>query len=282
MDAQEIQGGIVVVIQHNLSAMNINRNLAIANTTMRTSIERLSSGYRINRSSDDAAGLSISERMRSQIYALNQAAKNAQDGQSLIQVAEGALGETHSILQRMNELATQAATDTNTTTDRNSIQTEVDALTSEISRIRSSTQFNTMDLLDGSYSSKHLQIGSLENQSISLNISDMSASSIGVTGLTVSSFDSAGSAMAKIQSAIDIVSSQRSALGALYNRLEHTIDNLNTTSENLQAAESRIRDTDVAKEMLAYSKNSIINQVGEALLAQDKKTNKNVLYLLTP
>lgn len=271
-----------MVIQHNLSAMYINRNLAIANTTMKTAIERLSSGYRINRSSDDAAGLSISERMRSQIYALNQAAKNAQDGQSLIQVAEGALGETHSILQRMNELATQAASDTNTTVDRNSIQTEVDALTSEISRIRSSTQFNTMNLLDGSYTGKKLQTGSLENQSISLNISDMSSSSIGVTGLSVSSFDSAGSAMTKIQSAIDLVSNQRSALGALYNRLEHTIDNLNTTSENLQAAESRIRDTDIAKEMLTYSKNSIISQVGEALLAQEKKNNKNVLYLLTP
>jgi len=182
----------------------------------------------------------------------------------------------------MNELATQAANDINTTVDRNSIQNEVDALTSEISRIRSATQFNTMNLLDGSYSGRNLQIGSLVNQSISVTISDMSASSIGVTGLSMSSFDTAGSAISKIQSAIDIVSGQRSALGALYNRLDYTIDNLNTTSENLQAAESRIRDTDIASEMLNYSRNSILAQVGEAMLAQVKRSNKDVLFLLTP
>jgi len=273
---------LVLVIQHNLSAMNISRNMSIVNSALSKSMERLSSGYRINRASDDPAGLSISERMRSQIRALNQAARNAQDGQSLVQVAEGGLNETHSILQRMNELATQAANDINTTVDRNSIQNEVDALTSEISRIRSATQFNTMNLLDGSYSGRNLQIGSLVNQSISVTISDMSASSIGVTGLSMSSFDTAGSAISKIQSAIDIVSGQRSALGALYNRLDYTIDNLNTTSENLQAAESRIRDTDIASEMLNYSRNSILAQVGEAMLAQVKRSNKDVLFLLTP
>jgi len=269
-----------MVVQHNLSAMNTNRQLAITTSAQAKSTEKLSSGYRINRASDDAAGLSISEKMRSQIRGLNQASNNAQDGESLIQVAEGALNETHSILQRMNELATQAANDTNTTVDRNAVQNEVDALTSEISRIRSATQFNTMNLLDGSYSGKNLQIGSLSGQNINITISNMSAASIGVTGLSMSSFDSAGSAMTSIQSAIDIVSSQRSALGALYNRLEHTVANLNTTSENTQSAESRIRDTDMATEMVNYSKNNILAQAGQSMLAQAKSSNQGVLSLL--
>ena len=169
-----------MVVQHNLAAANTNRQLGIITNEQSKSTEKLSSGYRINRAGDDAAGLSISEKMRSQIRGLDKASSNAQDGISLIQVAEGALNETHSILQRMNELATQAANDTNTTTDRTAIQKEINALTSEISRISSTTQFNTMNLLDGQFSGKNLQIGALNGQKIQITIGAMNASSIGV------------------------------------------------------------------------------------------------------
>ena len=273
-----------MVVQHNMTAMNANRQLGITTSAQAKSTEKLSSGYRINRAADDAAGLSISEKMRSQIRGLDKASSNAQDGVSAIQVAEGALNETHSILQRMNELATQAANDTNTTVDRNAIQKEIDALTSEIDRIRSTTQFNTQNLLDGKFSGKNLQIGSLQGQGITISISNMQASAIGVAkngkALSVSSFAAAGSAMKKIQSAIDIVSTQRSALGALQNRLEHTIANLDNVSENTSAAESRIRDTDMAKEMVNYSKNNILAQAGQSMLAQANQSNQGVLSLL--
>ena len=269
-----------MVVQHNLSAMNTNRQLSGVQSAQSKSTEKLSSGYRINRAGDDAAGLSISEKMRSQIRGLNKASSNAQDGISLVQVAEGALNETHSILQRMNELATQAANDTNTSTDRTAIQAEIDQLTSEINRIQSTTQFNTMNLLDGTFSSKNLQVGSLSGQSIGISIKNMNASSLGVDALKVSSFASAGSAMDKIQSAINLVSTQRSTLGALQNRLEHTINNLDTASENLQTAESRIRDTDMAEEMVNYSKNNILAQAGQSMLAQANQSNQGVLTLL--
>ncbi len=276
----KIQGGITMVVQHNLTAMNTNRQLGITTNSQAKSTEKLSSGYRINRAGDDAAGLSISEKMRNQIRGLGKASTNAQDGISAIQVAEGALNETHSILQRMNELATQAANDTNTTIDRNSIDKEIKALVSEIDRIQSTTQFNTMNLLDGNFTGKNLQIGSLSGQSINISISKMDAGSIGVTGLSVSTFASAGTAMSAIQSAIDKVSDQRSALGALQNRLEHTIANLDTTAENTQAAESRIRDVDMAKEMVEYSKNNILAQAGQSMLAQANQSNQGVLSLL--
>ena len=269
-----------MVVQHNLSAMNTSRQLGGVTNSLSKSTEKLSSGYRINRAADDAAGLSISEKMRSQIRGLNKASSNAQDGISLIQVAEGALNETHSILQRMNELATQAANDTNTSTDRTAIQQEVDQLTSEINRIQSTTQFNTMNLLDGSFTGKNLQVGSLCGQKIDIAISNMNASSLGVSGLKVSSFDSAGAAMTAIQTAIDTVSTQRSKLGALQNRLEHTINNLDTTAENTQAAESRVRDTDMASEMVQYSKNNILTQAGQSMLAQANQQTQGVLSLL--
>lgn len=269
-----------MVVQHNMQAMNSNRMLGITTDAQAKSTEKLSSGYRINRAGDDAAGLSISEKMRSQIRGLNKASSNAQDGISAIQVAEGALNETHSILQRMNELATQAANDTNTSIDRNAIQAEIDALTSEIDRIRSTTQFNTMNLLDGDFQDKNLQIGALQGQGISISIDNMDASSIGVTGLKMSSFDSAGEAMTAIQSAIDTVSTQRSALGALQNRLEHTIANLDNIAENTQAAESRIRDVDMAEEMVEYSKNQILAQAGQSMLAQANQSTQGVLSLL--
>ena len=269
-----------MVVQHNLSAMNTNRQMSTVTSSLQKSTEKLSSGYKINRAGDDAAGLSISEKMRSQIRGLNKASSNAQDGISLIQVAEGALNETHSILQRMNELATQAANDTNTTTDRTAIQAEVDQLTSEIDRIRSTTQFNTMNLLDGDFTGKNLQVGSLSGQNIKISIGNMNASALKVKSLSVASNAAAGSAMKKIQNAITSVSTQRSTLGALQNRLEHTINNLNTTSENTQSAESRIRDTDMASEMVEYSKNNILQQAGQSMLAQANQQNQGVLSLL--
>ena len=269
-----------MVVQHNMSAMNTQRQLNITTNAQSTSTEKLSSGYRINRAADDAAGLSISEKMRSTIRGLDQASTNAQNGISVVQTAEGALNETHSILQRMNELATQAANDTNVTKDRTAIQDEINQLTSEIGRIQSTTQFNTMNLLDGSFTGKNLQVGSLSGQSISINISNMNAASLGVAGLQMSSYASAGSAMDSIQSAIDQVSSQRSYLGALQNRLNHTINNLDTTAENTQASESRIRDTDMASEMVEFSKNNILAQAGQSMLAQANQSTQGVLSIL--
>ena len=269
-----------MVIQHNLTAMNTNRQLGITTGNQAKSTEKLSSGYRINRAGDDAAGLTISEKMRSQIRGLNKASSNAEDGVSLIQTAEGALNEAHSILQRMNELSTQAANDTNTTSDRTAIQKEIDALSSELSRIASTTQFNTMNLLDGGFTGKNLQVGALEGQKISISISTMNAKALGVASLNVTTFTKAGSAMTKVQHAISAVSTQRSALGALQNRLEHTIANLDTTSENTSAAESRIRDVDMAEEMVEYSKNNILAQAGQSMLAQSNQANQGVLSLL--
>lgn len=277
-----------MVVQHNLTAMNANRQLGITASGQAKSSEKLSSGYKINRAGDDAAGLTISEKMRSQIRGLNKASTNAQDGVSLIQVAEGALNETHSILQRMNELATQAANDTNTTLDRDAIQSEINQLTSEINRIRSTTQFNTMNLLDGTFTGKMLQVGSLEAQTISISIWNMTASMLGVapnhvagvSGLKVSTNSAAGSAMTRIQAAINSVSQMRSTLGALQNRLEHTIANLDNVSENTQAAESRLRDTDMADEMVEYSKNNILAQAGQSMLAQANQSTQGVLSLL--
>ena len=277
-----------MVVQHNLSAMNTSRQMGTVSSAMSKSTEKLSSGYKINRAGDDAAGLSISEKMRSQIRGLNKAASNAQDGISLVQVAEGALNETHSILQRMNELATQAANDTNTSVDRTAIKAEIDQLTSEIDRIQSTTQFNSMNLLDGTFSSKalKLQVGAMSGQSISVSIAKMSASKLGLAdaagkvSLKVSAFSSAGAAMKSIQDAIKTVSDTRSKLGAIQNRLEHTINNLNTTSENTQAAESRIRDTDMASEMVEYSKNNILAQAGQSMLSQANQQTQGVLSLL--
>ena len=274
-----------MVVQHNLQAANTNRQLGITTSAQAKSTEKLSSGYKINRAADDAAGLSISEKMRSQIRGLNKASSNAQDGVSLVQTAEGALNETHSILQRMNELATQAANGTNTSVDRSAIRAELDQLTSEINRIQSTTQFNTMNLLDGTFSGAtkqmKLQVGALSGQSINFSIANMCATKIGLTtALSVSTFTKAGSYMKAVQDAIEVVSKQRSAMGAIQNRLEHTIANLDTTSENTQSAESRIRDTDMASEMVTYSKNNILAQAGQSMLAQANQSTHGVLSLL--
>lgn len=392
-----------MVVQHNLTAMNSNRQLGITTGMQAKSAEKLSSGYRINRAGDDAAGLKISEKMRSQIRGLNKASTNAQDGVSLIQTAEGALNEAHSILQRMNELAVQGANDTNQDIDRDAINEELDALTQELDRISQTTQFNKQNLLDGKFQDKNLQVGANANQKISISIANMNAESLGLgkeqikqagdeptkvlyngmsytyklkssqnknkadaistfskqisakvktdaftaqydgaTGSVyyvavingkekrfskaeaarsayvddqqaimksainndfekyvqtshtdsatgqgefrnkarVDDYEAANNTVTAVQEAINRVSTQRSALGAIQNRLEHTIANLDNVSENTQAAESRIRDTDMAAEMVEYSKNNILAQAGQSMLAQANQATQGVLSLL--
>lgn len=393
---------MAMVIQHNLAAMNSNRMLGVNTSSQSKSSEKLSSGYKINRAADDAAGLKISEKMRSQVRGLNRASTNAQDGVSLIQTAEGALNEAHSILQRMNELAVQGANDTNQDIDRDAINQELTALTEELDRISETTQFNKQELLDGSFADKKLHVGANSNQSISISINKMDAASLGlknityfegtqtksynkinyrgveyeynasmtaasnlaafksaaqaygaakfqddmiymtsngsygvvsgtaqwstmdeakisgasvmasiygeaasgawtallasalVTGTTaggfgasvtintpaVNDYDMANATLNAVQDAINRVSTQRSALGALQNRLEHTIANLDNVAENTEAAESRIRDTDMASEMVEYSKNNILAQAGQSMLAQANQSTQGILSLL--
>ena len=264
--------------------MNTHRQLGINNAASGRSIEKLSSGFRINRAGDDAAGLSISEKMRAQVRGLNMASKNAQDGISLIQTAEGALNETHAILQRMRELAVQAANDTNVTVDRTAIQNELHELTKEIDRIASSTTFNEKKLLDGSLATTVLnfQIGADCGVSMQLNIAAMSsgALSVGSISTQVSSHNDATAAIKVIDTAIKDVSAERSKLGANQNRLEHTIKNLDNAAENIQAAESRIRDVDMAKEMMEFTKQNILQQAATAMLAQANAAPQSVLQLL--
>ena len=271
-----------MVVQHNLTAMNSNRMLGLTQSSLTKSTEKLSSGYRVNRAADDAAGLAISEKMRRQVRGLTQASRNAQDGISAVQTAEGALNEVHDMLQRMNELAVQAANDTNMSADRNYIQAEINALASEITRVASTTTFNEQSLLNGSFTGKNLQVGSEAGQKIKISISKMSASSLGVaaTSVKVSSFDQANTAISNIKKALVSVSKQRSDLGAIQNRLEHTINNLNNVVENTTAAESQIRDTDMATEMVKYSNSNILAQAGQAMLAQSNQSNQGVLSLL--
>jgi flagellin len=265
-----------------MASANTNRQLGITTGQLSKSTEKLSSGYRINRAGDDAAGLSISEKMRGQIRGLEQASTNAQDGISMIQTAEGALNETHSILQRMRELTVQAANDTNVSTDRNSIKEELTALTCEVTRIAKQTEFNTMKLLSGGIKGKNLQVGANKDQKISFTIKNMTAKGLSITGVAgnVSTHTKATKQLSTLDAAIKSVSSQRSKLGALQNRLEHTIANADNTAENLQAAESRIRDVDMAKEMVTYSKNNILQQAAQSMLAQANKSTQGVLSLL--
>jgi flagellin len=267
-------------IQHNISALNTHRQLAFNNAQAAKNLEKLSSGFRINRAGDDAAGLAISEKMRGQIRGLEMASKNAQDSISLIQTAEGALTETHAILQRMRELAVQASNDTNVTADRTAIQSEINALVSEVNRIAGNTEFNTQKLLDGSFNGKTFQIGANSGQSIQLSIASMGAANLGISSLCVSDATNANAAITSINKAIETVSSERSKLGAVQNRLEHTINNLGATSENLTAAESRIRDVDMAKEMMEFTKNNILMQAAQSMLAQSNQMPQGVLQLL--
>ena len=275
-----------MIVQHNMTALNANRQLGITNTNLARSTEKLSSGYRVNRAADDAAGLSISEKMRGQIRGLEQASTNAEDGQSLIQTAEGALSEIHSVLQRMRELTVQASNDTNVSADRKAIAKEVRALTSEINRIATQTQFNTMGLLSGNFKNKKLQVGANTNQTISITISSMTAGKLGVSATVIAKVISTktGADITKlittVNTAITKVSTQRSALGALQNRLDHTIANADNMAENLQSSESKIRDVDMADEMVKYSKNNILQQAGQSMLAQANQATQGVLSLL--
>lgn len=374
-------------INHNIASLNTYRQLSINTAAGSKSLEKLSSGYRINRAGDDAAGLAISEKMRGQIRGLDQATRNSQDAISLIQTAEGALNETHSILQRMRELAVQASSDTNTDTDRAEIQKEVDQLKTEIDRISTDTEFNTKKLLNGNFgiqfagvatgdlggtlandsvatvglasrndinisgakasttytftevagnitladasgnsqtisktgftaggtfnfdslgisiktssayvaggtafnsktimtglsAGANFQIGANKDQEVSLNINNMGAGALGVNALDLKTQDGASTAITTIDSAIGKVSSERANLGAMQNRLEHTINNLGTTSENLTASESRVRDVDMAKEMMEFTKNNILQQAATAMLAQANSAPQGVLQLL--
>ena len=269
-----------MVVQHNLTAMNSNRMLNVTKNAQSKSTEKLSSGYKINRAADDAAGLAISEKMRRQIKGLTQASANAQDGISAVQTAEGALGEVHDMLQRMNTLAVQASNDTMTSADRGYLDQEIQALKSEINRVASTTTFNEQNLLDGTFTSKNLQVGAESGQTIAISIAKMSSTGIGVSGVKVTSAEKAQAAISLIKTALSSVSSQRADLGAVQNRLEHTIKNLDNVVENTTAAESQIRDTDMAKEMVAFSNNNILAQAGTSMLAQANQSNQGVLSLL--
>ena len=363
-------------INHNISALNTYNKMTVNQNAATKNMEKLSSGQRINRAGDDAAGLAISEKMRGQIRGLEQAATNAQDGISLIQTAEGALNETHAILQRMRELSVQSANDTNTAEDRQQLQNEVDQLSNEITRIAKDTTFNNSNLLDGSFDGK-FHIGANAGQNLSVNIGKMDSASLGTTGsvtledmvivngtgeeltvkfandtkgkseydadkkeltltlqsgadvktedvvklindnqklqeagiyatggstkvlvanaqvtnvngqteeatagISISTQQDASNAITSLDAAINSVSAERAKMGAVQNRLEHTINNLSTSAENLTAAESRIRDVDMAKEMMEMTKNNILQQAAQSMLAQANQTPQNVLQLL--
>ena len=267
-------------VQHNMGALNANRQLGINVSNQAKTTEKLSSGYRINRAGDDAAGLAISEKMRSQIRGLEMASKNAQDGISMIQTAEGALNETHSILQRMNELATQCANDTYLSKDRELAQKEINQLISEIDRIASNTEFNEMALLDGTCTGKKLQVGAKEGQIIEFDIDGQDSTTLGVNDFDLQTQSGAAAGITAAQDAIKQVAEDRAYLGAVQNRLEHTIASVDTTAENLTASESRIRDTDMAKEMVSYSKNNILQQAAQSMLASANQSTSGVLSLL--
>ncbi|MBU9722286.1 MULTISPECIES: flagellin [Bacillaceae] len=274
-----------MIINNNIPALNTHRQMGINQNAMQNSMEKLSSGMRINRAGDDAAGLAISEKMRAQINGLDQASRNAQDGISLIQTAEGALNETHSILQRMRELAVQSANDTNTDDDRAELQKEVDQLIEEIDRIATQTEFNTETLLDatgGDTGKFTFHIGANTTQNMDITIRDMKATGavLGLTDLKINTQATADPAIKTLDDAIKEVSAERSMLGANQNRLEHTINNLNTSSENLSAAESRIRDVDMAKEMMEMTRANILSQASQSMLAQANQRPQSVLQLL--
>lgn len=267
-------------VNFNRIALNAHRNYQSALGRQATAMERLSSGLRINRAADDPAGLAISEKMRAQIHGLNQASRNAQDAISMIQTGEGGLNETHSILQRMRELAVQAANDTNTDSDRQSIQNEINQLTEEITRIGSDTEFNTIKLLNGSKTSFSIQVGANAGQTMTIETSDLRAPALGIASIDVTTQSGASSAIDLFDNAIESVSHQRSKFGAYSNRLEHTISNLDNTAENLTAAESRIRDADMAREMMNQTKASILAQVAMAMMIQANQSQKSILQLL--
>ena len=280
--ARQFKEEYIMVVQHNLTAMNSNRMLGLTTKTQAKSTEKLSSGYKINRAADDAAGLAISEKMRRQVRGLTQASANAQDGISAVQTAEGALNEVHDMLQRMNELAVKSANGTNQNEDKNYIQAEVANLITEIDRVAATTTFNEKALLDGTFTDVDLQVGaeSATDNQIKLTIASMDASGLGIDAVDVGSTGDAKDAIDTIKAAVKTLNNQRSNLGAIQNRLEHTINNLDNVVENTQSAESQIRDTDMATEMVKYSNNNILAQAGQAMLAQSNQANQGVLSLL--
>ena len=290
-----------MVIQHNIAANNAYRNLSANASNGQKNLEKLSSGYRINRSADDAAGLAISEQMRSKINGLDQATSNANDAIGLIQTAEGALTETHSMLQRMVTLATQSANGTYNSTARGAITAEVTALKEELNRIASTTDYNGVKPLNTGNAPGAapaaggggvtptpapaaggivVQIGPTAGETLTIATAKMGSTALGVNAVDVSTVSKANSAITTINKAINSVSTHRAKLGASQNRLEHTINNLKTTNENMTAAESRIRDTDMAKEMAAFTKNNILNQAAQSMLSQANQQPQGVLSLL--
>lgn len=276
-----------MIVQHNITSMNANRQLGIVGNNLAKSTEKLSSGYRINRAADDAAGLAISEKMRAQVRGLNRASDNAQDGISLIQTAEGAMDQQHAILQRARELVVQAGntgvlddgqTSGSGDDDFQKIQDELNELQKEFTRINEQTEFNKKKLLDGTYTDQYLQVGANDDQGISVTINKTDWTAPTVTGGAAGS----GSNLLKnnIDEAIKSVTTERSKLGAIQNRLEYTVKVDDNTAENMQAAESRIRDTDMADEMTRFSKESILQQAATSMLAQANQANQGVLSLL--
>ena len=269
-----------MVVQHNITSMNANRQLGIVGGNVAKATEKLASGYRVNKAADDAAGLAISEKMRSQVRGLTRASDNAQDGISAIQTAEGALDVQHQILQRTRELTVQAANSAvldSSSGDFKKIQEEINQLSAEFNRVNSTTQFNKKNLLDGNYTSQYLQVGANKLQGIKISISKTSWSTVTVTGKTGSGISLQ---LSTIDTMINTVSEKRSMLGAQQNRLEYTIKVDDNTAENLQAAESRIRDTDMAEEMTRFSKENILQQAATSMLAQANQSNQGVLSLL--
>lgn len=268
-------------INQNIDAANSYRNLSVTQGQMSKSLEKLSSGFRINRAADDAAGLAISEGLRSQVGGLKVAARNAQDGVSVVQTAEGALTETHSILQRMRDLAVQASNDgALSDTDKAKANAEFSELISELDDIAGKTTFNGTNLLDGSFTAKNFQVGADAGDQLAVSIDDMSSAGLGIDASTIGTLTDAQSALTAVNTAIGTVSDQRANLGATQNRLEHKINNLNVTVENLSASESRIRDTDMAQEMMSFTRSQILSQAGTAMLAQANQASQGVLSLL--
>jgi len=270
-------------VNTNVAAMNAYRNLSVTDGQMSKSLEKLSSGFRINRAADDAAGLAISEGLRSQIGGLKVASRNAQDGISVVQTAEGALTETHSILQRMRDLAVQAANDGSLSDpDKLKANEEFTQLKAELDDIATKTTFNGTALLNGTYTAKAFQVGSNAGETLSLSIGNMGtgASGLNITASAIGSASGASAAITAVNTAIGTVSSERAKLGATQNRLEHKINNLNATVENLSASESRIRDTDMAQEMTNFSRTQILSQAGTAMLAQANQSTQGLLSLL--
>ena len=266
-------------IYNNVTSLKNTNILNKVNKNKASNLERLSSGLRINKASDDAAGLAISEKMRAQISGMKQSVRNASDGQALLQTAEGALGEIGSILQRVRELTVQASNDTNSDAERTAIKGEIDELVAQIDSISTQTNFNGVDLIAGG-ATLNIQIGANSDDSLEITFTDIDSASLGVDAITIDSFDDASAALDDIDAALETINEERAKLGAQVNRLDFTINNLNTSIENLTDAESRIRDIDMAAEMVEFSKNNVLAQVGNSMLAQANAMPQSVLQLL--